>query len=85
MSGRRLSIRLNLDKLNHKKAYDILATLPKGRKSEYVVSSIIKAYDTDEVLEMVRQVLSENSNNGFMSIKSGDGIDNIALDYIKTL
>ena len=53
MNGKRLSIRLNLDKLNHKKAFEILSALPSGRKSEYAVNAIIRAYDTDEVLELV--------------------------------
>lgn len=46
MNGKRLSIRLNLDKLNHKKAFEILSALPSGRKSEYIVNAIIKAYDS---------------------------------------
>ncbi len=85
MNGRRLSIRLNLDKLHHKKASDILATIPSGKKSEYVVNAIVRAHETNEVLNMVREVLSENSHNGFLSLKSGDGIDNVAIDYLKTL
>ena len=86
MSGTRLSIRLNLDKLNHQKAYDILSTLPPRRKSEYVVSAIIRAHDTDEVLELVRQVLNENPSSDIQSIPSGnDGIDNVAMDYLKSL
>ena len=86
MSGKRLSIRLNLDKLNHKKAYEILSTLPSGKKSEYVVSAIVRAHDTDEVLELVRQVLNENTARDVQSATSNDdGIDNVVVDYLKTL
>ena len=86
MSGNRISIRLNLDKLNHKKAYEILSALPSGKKSEYVVSAIIRAHDTDEVLELVRQVLSESAIQEIQPISSGnDGIDNVAMDYLKSL
>ena len=86
MSGKRLSIRLNLDKLNHKKAYEILSALPSGKKSEYVVSAIIRAYDTDVVLELVRQVLNENTARDVQSFASNnDGIDNVVVDYLKTL
>ncbi len=86
MNGKRLSIRLNLDKLNHQKAYEILSELPKGRKSEYVITAIIRAYDTDELLELVRQVLSENSSSNMISVPDGNGeLDNIAMDYLKSL
>lgn len=86
MSGTRLSIRLNLDKLNHKKAYDILSALPPRRKSEYIVSAIIRAHDTDEVLEIVRQVLSESTSAEIQSTSSSNGeIDNVAMDYLKSL
>lgn len=86
MNGKRLSIRLNLDKLNHQKAYEILSALPPRRKSEYVVSAIIRAHDTDEVLELVRQVLHENSSSEIQSVSgSNDEIDNVAMDYLKSL
>lgn len=86
MNGKRLSIRLNLDKLNHKKAYDILSELPSGRKSEYVVSAIIRAHDTDEVLGLVRQVLNENTTLDIQSaLESNEEIDNVAIDYLKSL
>lgn len=86
MNGKRLSIRLNMDRLNHKKAFEILSTLPPGRKSEYIVSAIIRASDTDEVLELVRQVLHEDSAKDIQSASSNnDGIDNVVVDYLKTL
>ena len=86
MNGKRLSIRLNMDRLNHKKAFEILSVLPPGRKSEYVVNAIIRASDTDEVLELVRQVLHEDSTKDTQSDSSNnDGIDNVVVDYLKTL
>lgn len=86
MNGKRLSIRLNMDRLNHKKAFEILSALPPGRKSEYIVSAIIRASDTDEVLELVRQVLHEDSAKDTQSVSSNnDGIDNVVVDYLKTL
>ena len=86
MNGKRLSIRLNLDKLNHKKAFEILSGLPSGRKSEYAVNAIIRAYDTDEVLELVRKVLHEDTAKDIQSVSSNkDGIDNVVVDYLKTL
>ena len=86
MNGKRLSIRLNMDRLNHKKVFEILSALPPGRKSEYIVSAIIRASDTDEVLELIRQVLHEDSAKDIQSASSNnDGIDNVVVDYLKTL
>lgn len=86
MNSKRLSIRLNLDKLQHQKAYEILSALPSGRKSEYVINAIIKTYDTEETLNMVKQVLQENLNTAVLTSSSDNGgIDNVVTDYLKSL
>lgn len=86
MIEKRISIRLNLEKLSHKKVYEILSSLPNRRKSEYVINAIIMAYEKDNLFDMIKVAVKE-AINGTEIPKAGndEGVENIAIDYLKTL
>ncbi len=86
MTDKRLSIRLNLEKLSHKKADEILSALPKRRKSEYVVNAIIMANGQDNLYNMIKDAVKEGFKE--LPIYKADtkgAIENVAVDYLESL
>ena len=86
MIEKRLSIRLNLEKLSHKKADEILAALPKRRKSEYIVNAIIMADRYDDLSIIVKEAVNEAlSELSISKADTGGDIENVAVDYLSSL
>jgi len=95
---KRISVRFNLQRSDHKKAWEVLSNLPQGMMNEYITSSIINTDSEERLKRIVREcmcdVLEECSLDMEMgsrrkakhkdSTESGR-IDNDALDFIKTL
>lgn len=86
MDMRRISVRLNIDRLLHKKAYDILSDIPNGKKSEFVVNAIILAHDREEVMEMVKDAV-HNAYGGKIPRSStpNKNMENAAMDFLESL
>ena len=86
MIEKRLSIRLNLEKLSHQKAYEILSALPKRRKSEYVVNAIIMANKHDNLSMIIKGAIKEAFDELPLSkTNTGGTIENVAIDYLASL
>lgn len=92
---KRISVRFNLDRMEHQKAWDILSNLPQGRMNEFITSSIVSANDKylfkDMIIESMIEVMDNysfsknNKNNKSSKINKSNEIDDDAMDFIKNL
>jgi len=95
---KRISVRFNLDRTDHNKAWNVLSNLPQGMMNEYITGSIINTDSERRLKRIVREcmidVLEECSldvdmgsrGNAKQEETDGNGrIDNDALDFIKCL
>ncbi|MCK5757448.1 MAG: hypothetical protein KAH14_00025 [Clostridiales bacterium] len=85
MNDYRISVRLNLEKLLHRKAFEILATIPNRKKSDFVVYAIITAREREKTIAEMEQVVKKAMNG--MAIpkpKEESGMD-MAMDYLESL
>ena len=53
------SFRLNLDNPDHKKAWEILQSVPDGQKSSYLVQVILKDQENNQLEKSIRQAIRE--------------------------
>lgn len=85
---KRISVRFNLERMEHQKAWDILSNLPQGRMNEFITSSIISANDKylfkDMIIESMIEVMDNYSFTKSKPSKSNE-IDDDAMDFIKNL
>ena len=51
------SFRLNLDNPDHKKAWEILQSVPDGQKSSYLVQVILKDQENNQLEKSIRQAI----------------------------
>lgn len=85
MNSYRISVRLNLEKLLHRKAYEILATIPNRKKSDFVVYALITAKEREVTIAEMEQVVKKAMNGAAISKpKEESGMD-IAMDYLNSL
>lgn len=85
---KRISVRFNLDRLEHQKAWDILSKLPKGRMNEYINNAIITADNRDHIKDMMVETMLEIMDNySFAKTqpRKTNKIDDEAMDFIKNL
>ena len=59
MTRPRFSFRPNLQNEDHRKAWDILQTVPEGQKSTFLVRAILTAEQQEELEATLRRVLRE--------------------------
>ena len=85
---KRISVRLNLERMSHQKAWAILQSLPHGRMNEYITNSILTADDQmhlkDMIVESMLEVM-ENYEPKQAKQEMTKNIDNGALDFINNL
>ena len=53
------SFRPNLENSEHKRAWDILQSVPEGQKNRYLVQAIIRMDDTEHLEKIIRKVIRE--------------------------
>ncbi len=86
---KRLSVRLNLERLDHQKAWQILQELPQGRRNEYITGAVIDAADKRAlkklIAETLREVLAGNTITQNQPNKRNAEPDKDALHFIKNL
>lgn len=65
----RFNLRLNPDHEKHQQFIDLMASLPKGQKSEYVIDAVLAYGNEDErLLSLIRKaVRTEVENVAFVS------------------
>ena len=84
------SFRLNLDNTDHKKAWEILQSVPDGQKSSYLVQVILKDQENNQLEESIRQAIREElagvsiSGSG-ESVSKKEEIPSQMLDFLSGL
>ena len=53
------SFRPTLDDPEHKRAWEILQSVPNGQKNAFLVQAILQSEDSQKLDEMIRQVIRE--------------------------
>lgn len=85
MNSYRISVRLNFEKLLHRKAYEILAAIPNRKKSDFVVYALITAKEREVTIAEMKQVVKKAMDGVAISkLKEESGID-MAMDYLESL
>ena len=85
MTDYRISVRLNLEKLLHRKAYEILATIPNRKKSDFVVYALITAKEREATIAEMEQVVKNAMNGAAISKPKEDSGMDMAMDYLESL
>ena len=81
------SFRLNLDNPDHKKAWEILQSVPDGQKSSYLVQVILKDQENNQLEKSIRQAIREElagvsiSGSG-ESVSKKEEIPSQMLDFL---
>ena len=73
------SFRLNLDNPDHKKAWEILQSVPDGQKSSYLVQVILKDQENNQLEKSIRQAISGES------VSKKEEIPSQMLDFLSGL
>jgi len=87
MDNKRLSVRLNLERFDHQKAWKILSSLPRGRMNEYIVSAVITVHEKHVLEETIREVI-KNMLGGYEPSKAkskANGLPDEAIDFLNSL
>lgn len=84
MNDYRISVRLNLEKLLHRKAHEILATIPNRKKSDFVVYALITAKERETTIAEMEQVVKKAMGAAILKPKEENGVD-MAMDYLESL
>ena len=85
MNEYRISVRLNLEKLLHRKAYEILAAISNRKKSDFVVYALITAKEREVTISEM-DLLVKKAMDGIAAPKLNEenGMD-MAMDYLESL
>ncbi|MEX1377294.1 MAG: hypothetical protein AB1Z23_07435 [Eubacteriales bacterium] len=94
---KRISVRFNLARTDHRKAWEILSTLPNGMMNEYITSSVLNTDNEKRMKRIVTECIHDVLEQYSLSDKaqyspqnriineSKKSLDMDALDFIKNL
>ena len=87
MSRPVFSFRPTLDDSEHKRAWEILQSVPNGQKNAFLVQAILQSADSENLIEKIRMVFREELKGGQISPeknmgKQEDGIPSQMLDFL---
>ncbi len=85
MNSYRISVRLNLEKLLHRKAYEILATIPNRKKSDFVVYALITAKEREVTIAEMEQIVKKAMEGAAIPKPNEESGMDIAMDYLNSL
>lgn len=83
----RFSFRPTLDDSEHKRAWEILQSVPNGQKNAFLVQAILQSADSENLIEKIRMVFREELKGVQISPeknmgKQEDGIPSQMLDFL---
>ena len=70
MSRPVFSFRPNLENLEHRKAWDILKSVPEGQKNNFLVAAILKDQECNYLEELIRKVVQEELSGRVLAQRS---------------
>lgn len=81
------SFRPTLDDSEHKRAWEILQSVPNGQKNAFLVQAILQSADSENLIEKIRIVFREELKGVQISPeknmgKQEDGIPSQMLDFL---
>lgn len=87
MSRPVFSFRPALDDSEHKRAWEILQSVPNGQKNAFLVQAILQSADSENLIEKIRMVFREELKGVQISPeknmgKQEDGIPSQMLDFL---
>ena len=87
MSRPVFSLRPTLDDSEHKRAWEILQSVPNGQKNAFLVQAILQSADSENLIEKIRMVFREELKGVQISPeknmgKQEDGIPSQMLDFL---
>lgn len=87
MSRPVFSFRPTLDDTEHKRAWEILQSVPNGQKNAFLVQAILQSADSENLIEKIRMVFREELKGVQISPeknmgKQEDGIPSQMLDFL---
>ena len=87
MSRPVFSFRPTLDDSEHKRAWEILQSVPNGQKNAFLVQAILQSADSENLIEKIRMVCREELKGVQISPeknmgKQEDGIPSQMLDFL---
>ena len=87
MSRPVFSFRPTLDDSEHKRAWEILQSVPNGQKNAFLVQAILQSADSENLIEKIRMVFREELKGVQISPeknmgKQEDGILSQMLDFL---
>ena len=87
MSRPDFSFRPTLDDSEHKRAWEILQSVPNGQKNAFLVQAILQSADSENLIEKIRMVFREELKGVQISPeknmgKQEDGIPSQMLDFL---
>lgn len=87
MSRPVFSFRPTLDDSEHKRAWEILQSVPNGQKNAFLVQAILQSADSENLIEKIRMVFREELKGVQISPeknmgKQEDGIPLQMLDFL---
>lgn len=87
MSRPVFSFRPTLDDSEHKRAWEILQSVPNGQKNAFLVQAILQSADSENLIEKMRMVFREELKGVQISPeknmgKQEDGIPSQMLDFL---
>ena len=87
MSRPVFSFRPTLDDSEHKRAWEILHSVPNGQKNAFLVQAILQSADSENLIEKIRMVFREELKGVQISPeknmgKQEDGIPSQMLDFL---
>ena len=87
MSRPVFSFRPTLDDSEHKRAWEILQSVPNGQKNAFLVQAILQSADSENLIEKIRMVFREELKGVQISPeknmgKHEDGIPSQMLDFL---
>ncbi len=85
MNDYRISVRINLEKFLHRKEYELLATIPNRKKSDFVVYALITASEREKTIAEMERVVKKAINGVAISKPKGERGMDIAMDYLESL
>ena len=87
MSRPVFTFRPTLDDSEHKRAWEILQSVPNGQKNAFLVQAILQSADSENLIEKIRMVFREELKGVQISPeknmgKQEDGIPSQMLDFL---
>lgn len=82
---RRLNLRLNLDNPVQKKAWDLLADIPKGYRTEEICRALLRQQEQENLRKLIQEVVHEELKHSTIRPSAEEPEDDAVLGFLRAL